>query len=137
LPGVFGLPLTAAALRQAKAREPGNLSLPEDEMLHLETDGREASMIGAVAASIGVVPIPRTADVMNFLAALREVHGDRSLFFGVDIETLRSVDLGKLRREDAALPDMPVDQLFSRAIRRPDGSELFPLQRIAARRLIT
>jgi hypothetical protein len=124
-------------LQGAKAREPGFLNLPDDELLRVESNGREAKMIGAVVASVGVLPIPRTVGGTDFLAAVRAAHGDRTLFFGVDIETLYRVDQGKLRREDASLPDMLVDELFSRAIRVPDGAETFPLQQIAVRRLTT
>jgi hypothetical protein len=131
----FGLPLTAAALHEAKVREPGRLSLPEDEMLAVEIDGREAQMIGAVAASVGVLPIPRTASVTDFLAAVRTVHGDRTLFFGVHIEILLRIDQGKLRWDEVSPPTGLVDDLFSRAIRVADGAEISSLQRIAVRRL--
>ncbi len=129
----FRLPLTAVGLEVAKVREPGSLSLPANEFLPVSVDGRDVQMMGAVATPVGVLPIPRTHDVRDFLAAVRLVFGDRTLFFGVHAETLRRVDKGILHREHTSTPDGPVAELFSRAMRLRDGAETIPLGQLEVR----
>jgi hypothetical protein len=58
----FGLPATAKALQEAKRTEPDHLSVPQDEVPRIETDDGSEDTIGAVATSIGVLPIPVAAE---------------------------------------------------------------------------
>jgi hypothetical protein len=137
----FSLPLTATALQEAKTREPGHLRVPQHEILRIETDDGSTDMIGAVAASVGVLPIPRATDVTEFLAAVRVAHGERSLFFGVNVMTLYRVDQGLLGPDEppsAAMgKDQAVEDLFSSINRTADGAETIPLQRVRVIRLGT
>jgi hypothetical protein len=132
----FGLASTAAALQAAKTSEPGRLTMPHDETLWIETDDREVEMIGAVTTSVGVLPIPRTIDVTEFLNAVRAVHGERSLFLGVDVKKLHRIDRGALGSDGSPTPGIPVatgidmEDLFSITTRSADGAETMPLLHI-------
>lgn len=132
----FGLAATAAALQQAKVNEPGHLRVPHEDVSQIETDSTTEDMIGAVVTSTGVVPIPRQTDPVNFLAAFRAVHGDRSLFLGVSADTLREVDRGVPSQKDAEAlitgvpPEVDAQELFSRVNQTGDGATTIPIHRL-------
>jgi hypothetical protein len=133
-----GLGATGAsgALQQAKKARPGNLHLPQEELVQVERkDGHTRTVMGAVITSSGIIPSPREGNLEAFRSALETVYGDKAMLLAIDVETLQAIDAG-IFPNASAQPSEPTSELSIWSERRQyaDQTDLIPIRLITLRR---
>lgn len=122
----------SSALQQAKKARPGNLHLPQQEVVQVEREGEPTrTVLGAAVTSSGIIQLPREGNLEAFRSALETVYGDKVMLLTVDVETLRGIDAGIIPIADAP-PSEPTSEPSFWAERRQysDQTELTPIRSV-------
>jgi hypothetical protein len=120
---------TSSALQQAKGARPGNLRLPQEELLQVERkDAPIKIALGAAVTSSGIIPMPREGNLEEFRSALATVYGDKAMLLTIDVEILKKIDAGTIPVE-AGQPSEPKGEpsFWLEERQYSDQTELTPL----------